>query len=188
MAEQSTLFGLASEIKERINQGRFKGTKEDVDQAKKGYEQAISTNRKIGQQLRRGTITKLDYDAMKEDTKWYKNRLNMLEDKPFYFEVDNRFPIKLWGKDRTKWRISSKSLKKRSSDQIEKLIMGRLERGLDQSIEKEERPRVAEALSNFRSSVHEYSTALKKGIRPKEIITGSFDFDEPEIEIEITGS
>lgn len=188
MSEQSTLFGLASEIKKRISEGKFKGTQEDIDLARESYENAIKINRKIGQDLRYGKINKLDYDTQKEDTEWHKNRLNMLEDKPFYFEVDNRFPVKLWGKERTKWRISSKSLSTKSSDQIERLMIGRLKRGLEESAEQEERPKVKEALNNFKESVTQYANALEKGIRPKEIITGTFDFDEPEIEMEITGS
>lgn len=188
MAEQSTLFGLASEIKKRIAKGRFKGTKSDIKDAQKAYDEAVKSNRQIGQDLRYKKITQLDYDSLKEDTRWYSNRLKMLKDEPFFFEIDNRFPVKLWGKDRTKWRISSESLKKRSSDQVEKLMIGRLKRGLNESIEKEDRPKVADALANFRNSVEEYATALKEGKRPKEIITGTFDFDEPEIEIEIMGS
>lgn len=188
MAELSTIFGLATEIKERLNQGRFKGTKNDVKDAQEAYKESVKTNRELGQDLKSGKITKLDYDSKKEDTWWYKNRLNMLEDKPFYFEIDNRFPNMLWGKERSKWKISSEVIKKKSSDQIEKLIIGRLKRGLEYSIEKEERPRVAESLENFLESVNQYNDALEDGKRPKEIITGRFDFDEPEIEIEITGS
>ncbi len=188
MAEQSTLFGLASDIKERISKGKFKGTKQDIEDAQKAYEEAITSNRKIGQQLRYEKITKLDYDSLKQDTPWYKNRLNMLKNKPFYFEIDNRFPIKLWGKDRTKWKISSKSFKNKSSDQIEKLMIGRLGKGLEQSISKEKRPKVLQALINFKKSVDKYAQALKEGTRPDEIITGTFDFDEPEIEFEIMGS
>lgn len=188
MAEQSTLFGLASEIKRRIKEGKFKGTKDDIEQARKAHKDSISINRKIGQQLRYGKITQLDYDKQKEDTKWYKNRLNMLDDKPFYFEIDNRFPLTLWGKSRPKWRISNKSIEKYSSDRIEGLILSRLQKGLAENISKEKRPTVMVALENFKRSVDEYIDALKEGKRPENLITGKFDFDEPEIEIEITGS
>ncbi len=205
MATQVTLYEFSDEMKQRLKEKKFLGTPEEIEIAKQDRIDAITTNRKLGQKIRwekvKAKDTKLsvsvreearkksiDLVREKKDTLQLKNRVAMMEGEPFYIEIDNRFPVHLWGKDRSKYRISSKTFKTQPSERIEKLMIGRMKRGLDQSIAIEERPKVEEALENFKTTVDDYIKAIEEGRRPKEIITAEIDVEDLEVDLFITGS
>ena len=205
MAEQVTLYELSDEIKQRLKGEKFLGTPSEVKIAREEYKSGIKSNHVLGQKIRwekvkakDTSISKsereearrksIDLEREKIDTKERKNRISMMEGKPFFIEIDNRFPVRLWGKDRGKYRISSKFFKKYPSERIEKLMIGRMQKGLEQNIETEERPKVKTALENFKISVDDYALAVKEGRRPKEIITSEVDIEDLSVELFITGS
>ena len=198
--DQTTISEIAITAKKNLKEGKYKGTKSQIKEQKIELEKGISKNRKLGwksrkliaehkspktTEERRTEILKeiKDNEADKADTKWNKNRLNMLQGKDFMFIVNTKFGVELWNKKRKKYNIGSKQIEKKTPEQIEKLILGRLEKGLKQNIEIEENPKKIKVMEKLKKDIEDYERAIETGESLKGIYIIPVDIEEGEIEL-----
>ena len=203
--DQTTISELTVTIKKNLKEKKYKGTKAQIKEQEVEFEKGKTKNRKLGwknrklikehkdpatTEKRRTEILKeiKDNEADKTDTKWNKNRLNMLEGKDFMFEIDNKFPVELWNKKRNKYNISSKQYKDKTPEQIEILILGRLLKGLDQNLKIETHPKKIKVMEKFKKIVEDYREAVKTGKFVEGMAIITVDIEEGEIELFIAGS
>ena len=203
--DQTTISELTVTIKKNLKEKKYKGTKAQIKEQEVEFEKGKTKNRKLGwknrklikehkdpatTEKRRTEILKeiKDNEADKTDTKWNKNRLNMLEGKDFMFEIDNKFPVELWNKKRNKYNISSKQYKDKTPEQIEILIIGRLLKDLDQNLKIETHPKKIKVMEKFKKIVEDYREAVKTGKFVEGMAIITVDIEEGEIELFIAGS
>jgi len=203
--DQTTISELSLTIKQNLKKEKYKGTKPQIKEQEIEFEKGKTKNRKLGwknrklieehkdlktTEKRRTEILKeiKDNEADKADTKWNKNRLSMLEGKDFMFEIDNKFGVELWNKKRNTYNINSKQYKDKTPEQIEKLILGRLLKGLDQNLKIEKHPSKIKVMKKFKKIVEDYKKAVETGVFVKGMPIITVDIEEGEIELFIAGS
>ena len=170
---QITIQELSKRIKDQLNEGIYKKSKEEIEVTKQIREQMFEINKRLDDQMdeleREARSKKTSKKRLKgiekeikeiqsnyKDPEKAQNIINKQSGKPFYFTINlYGFPTPVKGKQQKTLRVSSTQFKNKDPGEIERMLLKKWVKSIERSIKETDNEVTIEALEKIKLSVQD---------------------------------